>query len=93
MFIYQIEFAYDAQSGKFYVTRSDIVGLHAEADSIQELGEIICDIGPELIEANHVPFRARVLAMARAWVSPSSHSIPSSRGVNFRLAQDLCAAH
>lgn len=37
-----------------YVAHSDIIGLHIEAPSVDEFEEILLDVAPELIVANHM---------------------------------------
>ena len=39
---------------KVFYSDSDIVGLHIEAETLEGFREILVDIGPELIFANHV---------------------------------------
>ena len=42
------------EEAKVFYSDSDIVGLHIEAETIEEFREILVDIAPELIPANHV---------------------------------------
>jgi hypothetical protein len=37
-----------------YVADSDVIGLHIETSSIDEFEEIMLDVAPELIVANHL---------------------------------------
>ena len=39
---------------KVFCSDSDIIGLHIEAETIEEFREILVDIAPELVLANHV---------------------------------------
>ena len=42
------------EEAKVFYSDSDIVGLHIETETIEEFREILVDIGPEPILANHV---------------------------------------
>ena len=42
------------EEAKVFVSESDIVGLHIEAATLEEFREIMMDIAPELVLANHV---------------------------------------
>ena len=42
------------EEAKVFHSDSDIVGLHIEAETIEEFREILVDLAPELILANHV---------------------------------------
>lgn len=42
------------EEAKVFVSESDIVGLHIEAATLEEFREIMVDIAPELVLANHV---------------------------------------
>ena len=44
--------AFDAAAGIWFVEDSELPGLHAEADTLGELSDIIADAAPDLIEAN-----------------------------------------
>lgn len=50
--VYNITVEQDDESGVYYIAKSDIPGLHVEADSFDELREIVSDLAAELIEAN-----------------------------------------
>ena len=43
---------HDKQEGVWYVLSSDVPGLHAEAETLDELVSIVADLAPELISAN-----------------------------------------
>ena len=43
---------HDKQIGVWYVVSADIPGLHAEAETLDELVSVIVDLAPELIAAN-----------------------------------------
>jgi hypothetical protein len=43
---------HDKQGSVWYVLSSDIVGLHAEAETLDELVTVISDVAPDLIAAN-----------------------------------------
>ena len=42
------------EEAKVFCSDSDIVGLHIETETIEEFREVLVDIAPELILANHV---------------------------------------
>ena len=42
------------EEAKVFISESDIVGLHIEAATLDEFREIMVDIAPELVLANHV---------------------------------------
>lgn len=50
--VLKIQASWDAEARVWYVCESDVPGLHAEAESQEELLEVLKDILPELIEAN-----------------------------------------
>lgn len=37
-----------------YYTESDIIGLHLESRSLAEIEELVVELGPEMIAANHM---------------------------------------
>jgi hypothetical protein len=39
---------------KVYYSESDIEGLHIEASTIEEFGQILMELGPALALANHI---------------------------------------
>ncbi|MBN9310254.1 MAG: DUF1902 domain-containing protein [Devosia sp.] len=41
-------------TSRVYYTDSDIVGLHVEASTIEELEAIVMEVAPELIVSNHL---------------------------------------
>jgi len=44
--------SHDKDEGVWYVLSSDVPGLNAEAQSLDELVAVIADLAPELINAN-----------------------------------------
>ncbi len=44
--------SHDKQEGVWFVLSSDVPGLHAEAETLDELVDVISDVTPELIAAN-----------------------------------------
>jgi hypothetical protein len=50
---FSVEAIWDAEA-KVYISRSDIVGLHIEAATIEEFEEVLHDVATELIVANHL---------------------------------------
>jgi hypothetical protein len=50
---YHVRAVWDDEA-KTYYTDSDIVGLAIETPSIQEFEELVFDLGPQLIMANHM---------------------------------------
>ena len=47
-----VNVSHDKQEGVWYVLSSDIIGLHAEAETLDELVTVISDVAPDLIAAN-----------------------------------------
>ena len=50
---FHITAIWDEDAGVFY-SESNIVGLHIEAETIEEFRAAATDLGPEMILANHV---------------------------------------
>lgn len=50
--VFKIEAIWDEEAGVFF-SKSDIEGLHIEAENIEEFLDIMMDVAPELIVANH----------------------------------------
>ena len=50
---FHITAVWDDEAGLFY-SDSNIIGLHIEAETIEEFRAIVADLAPELILANHV---------------------------------------
>lgn len=42
------------EEAKAFVSESDIVGLHIESPTLDEFEEVLKEVGPELIVANHL---------------------------------------
>jgi len=47
-----VNVSHDEREGIWHVLSSDVPGLHAEAESLDALIEIISDVAPDLISAN-----------------------------------------
>jgi uncharacterized protein DUF1902 len=47
-----VNVSHDKQESVWFVLSSDIVGLHAEAETLDELVTVISDVAPDLIAAN-----------------------------------------
>jgi predicted RNase H-like HicB family nuclease len=47
-----VNVSHDKQEHVWYVLSSDIPGLHAEAETLDELVAVISDVAPDLIAAN-----------------------------------------
>ena len=47
-----VNVSHDKQVSIWYVLSSDIVGLHAEAKTLDELVAVISDVAPDLIATN-----------------------------------------
>lgn len=92
MLVYKVDIAFDHEAQKYYVARSDISGLHAEAKTFQDLAEAIRDVVPDLIKANHVSFTTRITAFLRGVFAPAAGDQVSADGINLRLSHDLRAA-
>jgi predicted RNase H-like HicB family nuclease len=50
-----VNVSHDKQESVWYVLSSDIPGLHAEAETLDELVAVISDVAPDLIAANLGP--------------------------------------
>jgi len=50
---FRVTAVWDEEAG-VYVAESDIVGLHIEAATIDEFEDLMMDVAPELIVANHI---------------------------------------
>ena len=50
---FKVEAVWDPEARVFY-SESDIFGLHIEAKTIESFEEIMRDLAPRLIEANHL---------------------------------------
>ena len=44
--------SHDKQEGVWFVLSSDVPGLHAEAETLDELVSVVADLAPPLISAN-----------------------------------------
>lgn len=42
------------EAAKVYVSESDIIGLHIEAETVDEFERVLFEEGPQLIAANHI---------------------------------------
>ena len=42
------------EEAKVFVLESDIIGLHIESPTLDEFEEVLKEVGPELIVANHL---------------------------------------
>jgi hypothetical protein len=48
-----VQAIYDAKADVWVATSEDVIGLVAEASTLQELSDIVADLIPELLELNH----------------------------------------
>ena len=48
----EIKAKYDVEDKVWFIVESDIPGLHVEAETFEQLLEVIYDVAGELIEAN-----------------------------------------
>lgn len=51
--MFRVAARWDDEAGVF-VSDSDIIGLHIEADTIEQFEELMMEFAPELIVANHI---------------------------------------
>jgi len=82
--MYEVVIARDEESGQFYVHESDVIGLNACADTIDELIAIIQDVAPDLIEHNHRA-RLNVLSFLRPAIDPSNLRITHNLRIPDRI--------
>ncbi len=54
MKVFIIKVSLDSESGDYFVTESNVPGLHAEADSLDEMRDTILELAPDLLVANGV---------------------------------------
>ncbi|MEE8495452.1 MAG: DUF1902 domain-containing protein [Xanthomonadales bacterium] len=52
MFVIKVQL--DSESGVYYVAESNVPGLHAEADTLDEMRDTIFELAPDLLVANGV---------------------------------------
>lgn len=50
---FYVRAVWDPETGVFY-SESNIIGLHLEAKTFEEFEEVLMDVGPDLIVANHL---------------------------------------
>lgn len=43
---------------RIYYAESDIIGLHIEAETLDDFEAVLMEVGPGLIVANHIPAQA-----------------------------------
>lgn len=69
---------------KVYYSESDIVGLHIEAESLDQFEEIMMELAPEMIVANHIekgetdnitPATLAGFIPAILWERPTNHAM------------------
>jgi Domain of unknown function (DUF1902) len=53
---FYVKAIWDAEAGVYY-SESDIVGLHIEAETLDEFEKAIAEFGPQLIVENHMTKR------------------------------------
>jgi predicted RNase H-like HicB family nuclease len=49
---FKIQASWDAEAEVWYVVESDVPGLHAEGETLEELFEVLKELVPELVGAN-----------------------------------------
>ncbi len=50
---FSVKVVWDAEAG-VWVSESDIIGLHIEAQTVDEFEALMMEVAPELIVANHM---------------------------------------
>lgn len=50
---FTVRAVYDGEAGVFY-TQSDIIGLHVEAKTLEDVEDLVLSLAPDLIVANHL---------------------------------------
>ncbi len=53
---FNVKAVWDAEAGVFY-SESDIIGLHIEAENLEEFEAAAAELGPKLIMENHITKR------------------------------------
>ncbi len=54
MKVFVIKVNLDNESGVYFISESNVPGLHAEADTLDEMRDTILELAPELLVANGV---------------------------------------
>jgi predicted RNase H-like HicB family nuclease len=54
MKVFIIKVSLDSESGVYFVAESNVPGLHAEADTLDEMRDTIFELAPDLLVANGV---------------------------------------
>jgi len=66
---------WDADAGVWFVKASDIPGLAVEADTLEAFTEIVCDVAPDLLDADEaagdIPIRVKAETLACARRQPA----------------------
>ena len=50
---FRVEAVWDEEAGVF-ISESDIIGLHIEAETLDKFAQLVSEFAPDLILANHV---------------------------------------
>lgn len=53
MKIFQVQAHWDEETGRWSATSDEILGLYCETDSYKELRDVLMDVVPDLLSANH----------------------------------------
>jgi Domain of unknown function (DUF1902) len=64
--IYSIKALWDDEA-KVFISESDIIGLHIEADTIEEFEAVMHDVALELILENHISAPDMVSKPIKEW--------------------------
>jgi Domain of unknown function (DUF1902) len=64
--IYSIKAIWDEEA-KVFISESDIIGLHIEADTIEEFETVMHDVALELILENHISVPDMILKPIKEW--------------------------
>ncbi len=76
MSMLEIHAAWDDEAKVWVATSDDVPGLCAQADTLDELIEIVADLTPALLAANHVTMPAliplHILAERTAMIRPAA---------------------
>jgi hypothetical protein len=67
---------HDAENEIYFVSESDIKGLHVEAHSLDEFVEIALDLAPDLLPSEPVIDIEFLIAACPAWPSPRNGQKP-----------------
>ena len=95
---FDIHADWDAEAGVWIATSEDVLGLCVQAETFDELVEVVTALVPELLMENHVatpvliPIRVLAERTATVRLRPNGFDVPGHRGA-FETGGVLVGAH